>query len=134
MSSSSISRGFKDISLSFRRNPVSNDIIALKNEDAIKRSVLNLIRTRIGERFFNDTLGTSVENALFENPDDLMFVFLKEQITTVLKNYEPRISLSNVTIEAPDDTNDLLIQLNYYIVGLAPIPQNIEFILQSTRT
>ena len=61
----SISRSFKDISLSFKRHPVTNDILILKNEDAIKRSVINLVQTQLGERFFNDLLGTSVNSSLF---------------------------------------------------------------------
>ena len=60
-----ISRAFKDISLSFKKHPVTNDVTVLRNEDAIKKSVINLTRTRINERFFNDLLGTSVADNLF---------------------------------------------------------------------
>ena len=73
-----ISRSFKDISLSFTKHPVTNDLIILKNEDAIKKSVINLVRTRLNERFFNDLLGTSVENSLFELSDSDLFSFLEE--------------------------------------------------------
>ena len=61
-----ISRGFKDISLSFSKNPITNDILTLQNEDAIKKAVINLVRTQIGERFFNNLIGTSLEKSLFE--------------------------------------------------------------------
>ena len=61
-----ISRKFKDISLSFARNPVTNDIIAITDADAIKRSVINLVRTRVGERFYNNLLGTKTSATLFE--------------------------------------------------------------------
>lgn len=128
-----ISRGFKDISLSFKKNPVTNDIIILKNEDAIKRSVLNLIQTRIGERFFNDILGTSIQNSLFENADESTTIFLAEQIKTVLNNYEPRISLIDVIIEIPEDSNELSIKIIYNIVGLPISAQTIDFVLQPTR-
>ena len=61
-----ISRAFRDISLSFSKHPITNDLIPLNNEDAIKRSVINLVRTRVGERFFNNLLGSNVESSLFD--------------------------------------------------------------------
>ena len=128
-----ISRSFMDISLSFARHPVTNDVIALKNEDAIKKSVVNLVRTRLGERFFNDLLGTSVENSMFELQNSGISSFLQEEITSLLNNFEPRIKLRTVFIDEPADTNDLNINISYDIVGLPFPTQNIEFILQPTR-
>jgi|TARA_B100000902_G_C27065813_1_gene791475 hypothetical protein len=126
------SRSFRDISLSFKRHPITNDITTLKNEDAIKKSVINLIRTRIGERFFNDLLGTSVGDTLFELSTFDNDV-LREEVISLLKNFEPRIDLTNVFVEGQDDTNSLFIQIEYDITGL-PLPtQNIEFILQPSR-
>jgi phage baseplate assembly protein W len=128
-----ISRAFKDISLSFTRHPVTNDVTVLKNEDAIKKSVINLCRTRINERFFNDLLGTSIEDSLFETNLDDIVSFLEKEIFTLLKNYEPRIRLTNVIVESLVDSYELQIRIEYEIVGL-PIPiQNIEFLLQPTR-
>ena len=126
------SRSFRDISLSFVRHPITNDVTLLRNEDAIKRSVINLIRTRVGERFFNDLLGTSVGDSLFElNTFDNDII--REEIITLLKNYETRIGLTNVFVESQVDTNELYIQIEYDIVGL-PLPtQAIEFILQPSR-
>lgn len=129
----SISRSFKDISLSFTRHPVTNDITVLKNEDAIKKSVINLIRTKINERFFNNLIGSSVDDTLFELNNSYDSSYLREEIITLLKNFEQRISLTNVFIENDLDSNDLFIQIEYDIVGI-PLPtQNIEFILQPTR-
>ena len=128
-----VSRAFKDISLSFKRHPVTNDVTILRNEDAIKKSVINLTRTRINERFFNELLGTSVGDLLFENINSGVDVVLEEEISTLLKNYEPRIELNSVYVEANQDSNDLNVQIDYNIIGL-PIPsQNIEFLLQPTR-
>ena len=128
-----ISRGFRDISLSFNRHPITNDVTVLKNEDAIKKSVVNLVRTRLDERFFNDLLGTSVYNTLFELNDVYQGDDVREEIVTLLENFEPRINLTNVYVEPGLDSNDFLIQIEYDITGL-PLPiQNIEFILQPSR-
>lgn len=126
------SRSFRDISLSFKRHPITNDVTVLKNEDAIKKSVINLVRTAIGERFFNDILGTSVADALFEL-DTFDNDVLREEIIALLQNYEPRIELTNVFAECQIDSNDLFIKIEYDIVGLPTPTQNIEFLLQPSR-
>ena len=128
-----VSRAFKDISLSFKKHPVTNDGTVLRNEDAIKKSVINLTRTRINERFFNELLGTSIADNLFENMGSGLETALEEEISTLLGNYEPRIELNSVYVIADQDSNELSIQVDYNIVGL-PIPsQTIEFLLQPTR-
>ena len=128
-----ISRAFKDISLSFNRHPVTNDVTVLKNEDAIKKSVINLCRTRINERFFNDLLGTSIEDSLFETNLDDISSFLEREISVLLKNYEPRIRLTSVIVESLVDSYELQIRIEYEITGLPFPTQNIEFLLQPTR-
>ena len=128
-----ISRAFKDISLSFTKHPVTNDVTVLKNEDAIKKSVINLCRTRINERFFNDLLGTSIEDSLFETNLDDITSFLEREITVLLKNFEPRIRLTNVIVESLIDSYELQIRVEYDITGLPFPSQNIEFLLQPTR-
>ncbi len=128
-----ISRSFKDISLSFARHPVTNDVTVLKNEDAIKKSVINLCRTRLTERFFNDTLGTSIEGYMFELADDEISGPIEEEVKTLLKNYEPRIELREVVVDANTSENSLNVTIKYYITGLPFPEQNIEFLLQPTR-
>ena len=128
-----ISRSFKDISLSFTRSPITNDIVALRNEDAIKKSVVNLCRTRLTERFFNELLGTSIEDALFELVGEDIGVSLEEEIKTLLTNFEPRIKLTQVNIEDDLDENGLYVTIRYNIVGLPFPEQNIEFLLQPSR-
>ena len=128
-----ISRAFKDISLSFTKHPVTNDVTVLKNEDAIKKSVINLCRTRINERFFNDLLGTSIEDSLFETNLDDIASFLEREITVLLKNFEPRIRLTNVIAESLVDSYELQIRIEYDITGLPFPSQSIDFLLQPTR-
>jgi len=81
------SRAFKDISLSFKRHPVTNDIIALTNENAIKRSVRNLVETINEERFFNPLIGSHVKESLFENVDNSLITTIKTQIETSIRNF-----------------------------------------------
>lgn len=133
MSTIKISRAFKDISLSFKRHPITNDIVVLKNEAAIKNSVINLVRTVVGERFFNNRLGTQIENSYFELQTPEIQIQLENEITSTLNNFEPRIRLNDVRIRFPADSNDLEIGVVYDIVGLSVPVQDITFILQPTR-
>jgi len=127
------SRRFKDISLSFKRHPVTNDILALTNEDAIKRSVRNLVETINEERFFNPLLGSQVKDSLFELPDNGLKATLKTQIENSILNFEPRVNLTDVIVDHPNDTNDLQVIVSYDIIGQESSPQEITFILQPTR-
>ena len=127
------SRRFKDISLSFKRHPVTNDILALTNEDAIKRSVRNLVETINEERFFNPLIGSHVRESLFELPDNQVRATLKSQIENSILNFEPRVDLTDVIVNHPNDSNDLEVSISYDIVGQESIPQEITFILQPTR-
>ena len=128
-----ISRVFKDISLSFIKHPVTNDLGTFNDQDAIKRAVTNLVRTKLGERFFQNLIGSNVENSIFEQPSEDLAVGIEEEISYLLDNFESRISSPRVKVTYPPDTNDLLVHISYEIVGL-PLPtQKIEFILQSTR-
>ena len=127
------SRAFKDISLSFKRHPVTNDILALRNEDAIKRSVRNLVETINEERFFNPLIGSRIRESLFEVPDNTIRATLKSQIENSILNFEPRVNLTDVIINHPNDTNDLEVTVAYDIIGQEATPQEITFILQPTR-
>ena len=127
------SRRFKDISLSFKRHPVTNDILALRNEDAIKRSVRNLVETVNEERFFNPLIGSRIRESLFEVPDNTIRATLKAQIENSILNFEPRVNLTDVIINHPNDTNDLEVIVVYDIIGQEASPQEITFILQPTR-
>ena len=127
------SRRFKDISLSFKRHPVTNDILALTNEDAIKRSVRNLVETVNEERFFNPLIGSRVRESLFEVPDNTIRATIKAQIENSILNFEPRVNLTDVIINHPNDTNDLEVTVAYDIIGQEATPQEITFILQPTR-
>ena len=128
-----ISRGFRDISLSFKRHPVTNDLLPLKNEDAIKRAVQNLVRTKIGEVFFRNDIGTRITGSLFELANDDLVDPISTEIETVITNFEPRVELTNVSVDPKPDENSLDIEISYNIVGLSLPMQTINFILEPTR-
>ncbi len=128
-----ISRGFKDISSSFKVNPLSEDLIAIKNETAIARSVRNLILTSLGERFFNPILGSRVSKLLFESVDLITANAIEDEIRVTIENFEPRVAEPKVDIQFKTDSNELRIKIQYDIVGIPAPAQEIEFILEPTR-
>jgi len=130
---SKISRGFRDISLSFNRHPITNDLLPLRNEDAIKRAVQNLVRTKIGEVFFRNDIGTRISGALFELGNSDFIDPISTEIDTVITNFEPRVNLTNVRVDPRPDENSLDIEISYNIVGLSLPTQIINFILDPTR-
>ena len=128
-----ISKGFKDISMTFQVNPLNYDLIGLKNESAIARSVRNLVFTLPGERFFNENLGSKVSRSLFENIDEISASVIKDEIENTINNYEPRVNLIDVVVSPNYDENEFNVTINYRIVGIDVLPQQLSFALQSTR-
>jgi len=127
------SQGFKDISLSFKKHPVTRDILTLKNEDAIKRSVQNLVRIIRGEVFFNELLGTRISGSLFELANSDYIDPMKTEIETVIKNFEPRVKNLDVDFNSFPDQNAVEVIINYEIIGLSAPTQSVNFILEPTR-
>ena len=128
-----VSRSFKDISLSFEPHPVTKDLPVLKNANAIRRSVRNLVQTIPGERFFNSILGSSVYESLFDLYDFGVSTLIEEEILTTLDNFEPRVDNVNVQVEPRPDQNNINITVFFDIVGQELPPQEFSFILEATR-
>ena len=128
-----ISRSFKDISMSFKVNPLTDDLIAIKNQNAIARSLRNLVLTTPGERFFNNRLGSRVNELLFENVDDLTASSVKSEIETTIQNYEPRVKLLTTKVSANPDSYEFDVIITYEIVGIDAQAQQLSFALQPTR-
>jgi len=127
------SQGFKDISLSFKKHPITDDLLVLKNEDAIKRSVQNLVRIQLGEVFFNRLLGTKITGSLFELASSNFIDPIKSEISTTISNFEPRVKLTDVNVQSTPDANSLDITIFYDIIGLAAPSQSVNFVLEPTR-
>ena len=128
-----LSRGFKDLSASFQTNPLSNDLIALKNESAIARSVRNLVLTGQGERPFQPVLGTGLSRLLFENMDKLTASSIRSEIRTTIENYEPRVEINEILVEPDFEGNAFHVTLQYFIIGIDVPEQDLTFALEPTR-
>ena len=128
-----ISKGFRDISATFQINPINDDLIALKNENAIARSVRNLILTVPGEKPFQPAIGSRVTEMLFENMDKVTANAIRSEIKNTLNNFEPRISLKEVLVEPDFDNNEYNVTINYIIVGIDVDQQQLTFALVPTR-
>ena len=128
-----VSRSFKDISASFQIKPLNNDIVALKNENAIARSIRNIVFTTPGEKFFQQNFGSRVSESLFENMDEITALTIQDEIIDSITKFEPRVSLTNVKVNPDFDSNQYDVIISYFVVG-ADIPeQELEFVLQPTR-
>lgn len=124
-------KSYKDINLSFKRHPVTNDIFSINGRDAVKRSVLNLIRTKVGERFFASILGTDVESSLFDLDTFSIESKVNSQIRNVLENFEPRVVVKDVYTKVQN--HDLDIKITYDIVGIESEIQEIDLLIGSGR-
>ena len=127
------SRAFKDINLSFKRHPVTNDVVTIRNEDAIKRSVKNIIFTILGEKPFLSRFGSSINAALFELNTQIEQIRISDEISPVLLNYEPRINNLDVTVTVAPDTNEMNCTVQYDITGIPAPTQEVEVLLFPAR-
>ena len=127
------SRAFKDINLSFKRHPVTNDLVTIRDEDAIKRSVRNIIFTILGEKPFEPNFGSVINDALFDLDTNLNDIRIQDEITSSLKEYEPRIANIIVNVTVAPDTNEMNCTVQYDIVGLSTPPQEVDVILFPAR-
>ena len=128
-----LSKGFLDLSASFQTNPLSNDLISLKNESAIARSVRNLVLTIQGERPFQPVLGTGVSRLLFENMGKLTASAIRSEVRTTIENYEPRVEINEIIVEPDYEGNAMNVTLQYFIIGIDAPEQELTFALEPTR-
>ena len=128
-----VKQEFKDISMSFKVNPLNDDLIALKNSSAIARSIRNIVFTRPGEKFFNPNFGSRVSESLFENVDNSSAIVIRDEIRNSIKNFEPRVKLLNVFVRPNSQFNEMNVTIEYEIIGIDVPPQQSEFVLLPTR-
>ena len=124
-----VSRGFKDLAVSFNANPSTGDFGVVKNENAIKQSVRNLILTMFGERPFQRDIGSRVKALMFEPWDPFSVDAIKSEIFNCLSRLEPRIQVTGVGLRDDSDINSVHVSIDYKIVG-EPVSQNVDFLLE----
>ena len=127
------SRAFKDINLSFKRHPVTNDVVTIRNEDAIKRSVRNIIFTILGEKPFEPNFGSVINESLFDLNTNLSEIRVSDEIRSSLIIYEPRISNVNVDVAISPDTNEMNCTVQYDITGIPTPTQEVDVLLFPAR-
>jgi len=125
-------RTYRDLDLDFTRHPVTNDVVAIEDVNAVKRSVRNLINTNFYERPFHPELGCGVREMLFENYTPMTGIFMRRKIEEVLRNYEPRANLSSIQVNEQMDRNAIDVVVNFYVLNL-PNPVSVTTTLQRIR-
>ena len=128
-----VSRGFKDLSMTFQSNPLNDDLIGLKNENAIARSIRNIVFTKPGEKYFNPSFGSRITESLFENIDDINATLIEDEIRESINVYEPRVELNDVKAFPDYENNSFDVTITYEIIGRNVPAQELQFVLQSSR-
>ena len=124
---------FKDLSITFKKHPVTDDLVQVKDKSAIAQSITNLLMTRKGERPFQPELGSGLDNVLFEPLDYGSAALIKKEIRQTINRYEPRITIDRITCTIDFDNNGYSVELVYKIVGRDDKPVTVEFFLERTR-
>ena len=128
-----VSQGFKDISMTFQSNPLNDDLIALKNENAIARSIRNIVFTLPGEKFFNSSFGSRITESLFDNIDEITATIIVDEIRESIETYEDRVQLIDVLADPNFENNSFDVTITYEIIGRNVPAQELQFVLQSSR-
>ena len=128
-----VKQGYKDLSMTFKSNPLNNDLIGLKDDNAIARSIRNIVYTLPGEKFFDSDFGSDVTGSLFENIDEISAVTIREEIEYCIKTYEPRVNLIEVQSIPNYDNNEYNVLITYEVLGADVPPQELEFVLLPAR-
>tara|TARA_Y100000361_G_scaffold137961_1_gene139790 strand:- start:512 stop:913 length:402 start_codon:yes stop_codon:yes gene_type:complete len=128
-----VTQKFKDISMSFETNPLNDDLIGLKNTNAIARSLRNIVFTQPGEKFFNPDFGSRISESLFENVDEVSALAIQDEIKSSIINFEPRVNLLNTKVVPNPESNEMNVTIEYEIVGIDIPPQQLDFVLLPVR-
>ena len=128
-----VSQAFKDISMTFQSNPLNSDLIAIKNENAIARSLRNIVFTTPGEKFFNESFGSRITESLFENIDSITANVIVDELRESITRYEPRVEVDDVKAFPNYDNNSFDVTITYDVIGSEIPTQELQFVLQSSR-
>ena len=119
--------------MTFLSNPLNSDLIAIKNENAIARSLRNIVFTLPGEKFFNESFGSRITESLFDNIDDITAAVIVDELRESINANEPRVVLDDVKAYPDFENNSFDVIIVYNIVGAEIPTQELQFVLQSSR-
>ena len=123
---------YSDLNLNFNKNPATKDIAKLKDVEAVKRSVRNLILTNRFERPFHPEIGSDIRALLFENMTPTIQTLLTDRVRDVLETYEPRAVLNDVIVSGDMDKNQYGVTIKFYVREV-PGTQIVSEFLQRLR-
>ncbi len=124
------SKSFRDFSLTFEKNAVTNDLLSLKNEDAIKASVKNIVLYNFFEKPFDPAFGGNIIGLLFENYTTGLATEIETRIRDAIDIYEPRVAVIRVDAIFTEDRNDMQVKVKYVILGVPPTVDNVRLVFK----
>lgn len=124
---------FKDINITFKKHPVTDDLVVSKDASAIKQAIVNLLLTNTGERLMNPEYGSDIRSYLFEPLDYGTSISIKKNIVYTINTFEPRIQIMSLTCNPNYNSNGFDVEMTYKIIGLDVPPTAVEFFLSRTR-
>ena len=110
-------RAYKDVSLTFAKNPVTNDVVAVTGAAAVKRSLRLLLSLDVGETPFLPEYGTRLRRLLFEPIDPITTVKLRREIETTIRTFEPRVAIRQLTVTPSADEFTYEINLLFTLIN-----------------
>lgn len=121
---------FKDISFKFNVHPITGDLVTVSDVDAIRTSISNILQTNFYERLFNQDVGSSVRDILFDDYGPVTQLRLQNAIETAIANFEPRVTIDNISVEMVPDRNEYYVRIDFLVVT-SNEPQVFETYLSS---
>ncbi len=124
---------FKDLSVTFKKHPVTDDLVQVKDKAAIVQAIQGILLTRKGERPFQPNLGSGLQDMLFEPLDYGSAAMIKQEIQSCINKYEPRVRVQTIYCNVDFDNNGYNVEMQYKIVGRDDRPVAVDFFLERTR-
>lgn len=124
---------YTDLDFAFKRNPVTDAISIKRDIEAVKQSIVNILSTNRGERPFLPDFGANLRGYLFENFDGVTASLVEEQIRVAIANYEPRVRILDINIDAVPDRNAMRIFMEFEILSPAAETGTVEFVVERLR-
>ena len=124
---------FKDINITFKKHPVTNDLVVSRDASAVKQAIVNLLLTNKGEKLFNPDYGSNIRKFLFEPLDYATAAQVKRNIESTVLTYEPRVIIEDLRCIPNFNDNGFDVEMTYTLKGVDTPPSNIQFFLARTR-